>query len=88
MAMGMAWFFHLSRMEWMLLFISMGVVFSAELLNTAVELSVDLTTKKTKIRAMLSKDVAAAAVLVASFQAMGVGYLIFWQRFVTLILGG
>ncbi len=81
-------YFHLSATDWHSLIGAIALVLLAESFNTSIELSVDLTTKKKKIRAMLSKDVAAGAVLIAAIHALGVGYLIFFQRFVSLISGG
>ena len=81
-------YFHISKTEWMALSFSISLVITTELINTAIELSVDLTTKRKKYRAMLSKDVAAAAVLLTSINAIIIGYLIFYHRFATLFAGG
>ena len=82
------YYFNISLIEWVSLIMSISFVIITELLNTAIELSVDLTTRKKKYRAKLSKDVAAAAVLIAAINACAIGYLIFYNRFVTLIIGG
>ena len=81
-------FFKISHLEWMALLISCTLGIVIELINTAIELSVDLTTKRKKYRAMLSKDVAAAAVLLSAINATAIGYLIFYKRLVTLFSGG
>jgi len=71
---------HVSLIEWMVLSLSIGLVLVTEAVNTAIEISIDLVTKKQKIRAMLSKDIAAGAVLLASLQALVVAYFIFFHR--------
>jgi diacylglycerol kinase (ATP) len=87
-AIFLGWFFGISRFEWMVLWMSVGSVLIAECLNTAVEVAVDLTTKEYKVRAMISKDVAAGAVVLAAIQSGIVGYLLFFDRLATLICGG
>lgn len=75
----------LPPIEWMICFGTITMVFVAEMVNTSIEILVDLVTKKQKYRAMLSKDVAAGAVLLASIGAAIVGYLLFFQRVCTLL---
>ena len=80
--------FHISRLEWIALLISVALVIMAELFNTAIEVTVDLVTKKTSVRAMLAKDIAAGAVLVLAFNAFCVGCLIFYGKVHNVIIGG
>lgn len=80
--------FDISRFEWMILWLSIGTVLVAECLNTAIEVAVDLTTKRYRVRAMVSKDVAAGAVVLAALQSGIVGYLLFFDRLVNLVYGG
>ncbi|MBE3589603.1 MAG: diacylglycerol kinase family protein [Firmicutes bacterium] len=54
-----------------------GLVWTAELLNTAVEATVDLVTGEWRPAAGLAKDFAAAGVLLASLLALAVGLVIF-----------
>ena len=81
-------FFKISTIEWAILFCISGLVICLEMMNTALELVVDLSTKEKKIRAKLCKDTAAGAVLLASILASVCGCLIFYERLVTLISGG
>ncbi|RAP34792.1 hypothetical protein DID77_00395 [Candidatus Marinamargulisbacteria bacterium SCGC AG-439-L15] len=85
---GLGWYFKLQLIEWTLIVISIFGVLISEMINTSIELSVDLTTRKRKIRAMLAKDVAAGTVLLAALNAVIIGSLIFFPRFVTLCQGG
>ncbi len=78
----------ISRLEWLALIFVTGLVISLEMMNTSVELVVDLSTNQQKIRAKLAKDVAAGSVLIASILALICGCLIFYPRFVNLMSGG
>jgi len=84
-AVCFAVFFKFSILEWLALLLTITLVLVAEFFNTAIEITIDLVTKKRKYRAMLSKDIAAGGVLVASVNALIVGYLLFYSRFVNLI---
>lgn len=64
------------------------VVIVAEMLNTALECSIDLVTSDYHPLAKLSKDISAGAVLVASLGASVVGAIIFLPRLWQLALGG
>jgi len=87
-AIGLGIYFALPTPEWIALSFSIVLVLIAELINTGIEVAVDLATKKTRYRARLSKDVAAGAVLLASVNAGIIGYLLFYKRLATLLLGG
>ena len=51
-----------------------------ELINTAIEKTVDMITKEYHPLARLAKDISAGAVLIAAIDAMLVGYLLFFDR--------
>ncbi|WP_434511380.1 diacylglycerol kinase family protein [Desulfitobacterium sp. AusDCA] len=68
---------QVTRLEWVLLFIAIGSVLAAEVINTAIELVVDLVQPNYHPIAGMAKDVAAGAVLVAAIQAVIIGFLIF-----------
>lgn len=73
-------FFGFSRMEYIVLFLTISFVIVAELFNTAIELAIDVTTNTFDPIAMIAKDVAAAAVLLAAINSLVVGYLIFFDH--------
>jgi diacylglycerol kinase (ATP) len=52
----------------------------AEIFNTAIEMAMDLLTHKYHTRIRLIKDIAAAVVLLASLNALAVGYIFFLRR--------
>ncbi len=66
----------------------MGVVFSAEMINTVAELAVDLLTQRYHPMAKIAKDAGAGAVLIAALAAVAVGIAIFGPRLWGLIRGG
>ena len=72
--------FHISALEFMLLALAVTLVLFAELLNTAIEVMVDLASPEYHPLAKRAKDVAAGAVLVASIGAAVMGYLAFSRR--------
>jgi diacylglycerol kinase len=77
--------FRVSATEWAILALAFGLVFSAEMVNTVAELSVDLLTQRRHPLAKVAKDVAAGAVLVTALAAVGVGVAIFGPRLWTLL---
>lgn len=77
---GMAAFFGLSRLEFIILALVVGQVLVCELINTAVEASVDMITDHYHPMAKIIKDISAGAVLVSSLVAAICGYLIFFPH--------
>ena len=66
-----------SRLQLIALVLAIAFVLVAEMLNTAIEGVIDVTTTSFDPNAKLAKDIAAGAVLIASIAALGVGYLVF-----------
>jgi diacylglycerol kinase (ATP) len=60
--------------------IAISFVLIAEMVNTAVEATIDLSTPSFDPLAKIAKDIAAGAVLIASVNAIGVGYLVLADR--------
>jgi diacylglycerol kinase len=73
-------YFRISPVEWAVLAATIGLVLSVEMLNTVVELVVDLLTQRRHPMAKVAKDVGAGAVLVTALAAVGVGVAIFGPR--------
>ena len=67
----------LSKIELIVLLLSVAFVLIAEMLNTAVEAAVDVASTSFDPMAKLAKDIAAGAVLIAAINALAVGYLVF-----------
>ncbi|HEX9118481.1 MAG TPA: diacylglycerol kinase family protein [Anaerolineae bacterium] len=80
-------YFHLMPLEWAIVVLTFGVVFSAEMVNTVAETAVDILTQRHHPMAKVAKDVGAGAVLVAALAALGVGIAIFGPRLWALFFG-
>lgn len=70
-------YFHVTTLEWLILLIVIGIVMSLEMINTAIEKTVDLATGDFKPLAKIAKDVAAGAVLLFAVIAVIIGAIIF-----------
>lgn len=69
--------FDVTKLEWCLLAGSIGLVLAAEIFNTAIETLTNLVSPQHNSLAGKTKDLAAAAVLVAAITAAIVGLIIF-----------
>jgi diacylglycerol kinase (ATP) len=66
-----------SKLELIALLIAIAFVLVTEMINTAVEGVIDVSTTAFDPMAKLAKDIAAGAVLIASVNAVAIGYLVF-----------
>jgi len=73
--------FKINKLEFLMLMVAIAFVVMAEMINTAIEASIDLFTQEYHFRAAIAKNVAAGAVLVSSGVALVVGFLIFFPKF-------
>jgi diacylglycerol kinase (ATP) len=69
-----------TRFELMALILAIAFVLIAEMVNTAVEHTIDVATTSFDPMAKLAKDIVAGAVLIASATAVAIGYLVFARR--------
>lgn len=72
-----AYFFGIKRTEWAVLFLAIGFVIFAEIINTAIERMSDALTNDYNINIKYAKDAAAAGVTVAAVIAITVGIALF-----------
>ena len=77
--------FKISKLEFLIIILVSGLVISLELVNTAIENTVDIN-KKISREAMLAKDSASGAVLVAAITAVIIGLIVFLPRIINLII--
>lgn len=77
---GLGFYYGIARLEWALLALAVAGVWTAELLNTAIEALTDLASPDWHPLAGKAKDVAAGAVLLAALGALVVGALVFGPR--------
>jgi len=75
-----ALFFRVSRLEFLALVLTIAFVIGTELVNTAIEATIDVATQSFDPFAKIAKDVAAGAVFTSSIAAVVVGYVIFFGR--------
>lgn len=76
-AVAGGWFFGITRIEWLALTLAAGIVLTAEAINTAIEIDINLTSPDHHPFARDTKDVAAGAVLIASLMALVVAAIVF-----------
>jgi diacylglycerol kinase (ATP) len=80
----LAFWLRLSARDWAMIVLAIGMVWTSEFLNTALEAVVDLASPQRHPLARVGKDVGAAAVLIAAVSSALIGFLIMgpplWQR--------
>ena len=76
---------RISRAEWAVVVSLIALVIGLELLNTAIEALVDLSSPTSHPLAKIAKDTAAGAILLVALGSLAVGLIIFlprlWQLF-------
>ena len=75
--LGIAAAVDVTKLELIALLLAIAFVLIAEMINTAIEGAIDATTTSFDPMAKLAKDIAAGAVLIASVNAVAIGYLVF-----------
>lgn len=81
--LGLGWYFQISQTEWLIVFLCIGSVLTAELFNTALEAICDaIAPLHTEMHKQMGKpkDVGAAGVLVAAATALLAGIIIFLPK--------
>lgn len=73
-------FFKLSKLEFLIICMTIAVVIICELFNTAIEMLMDIIVDVYHPKAKIVKDISAGAVLVSAFVALIVGYIIFFDK--------
>lgn len=81
-------FLGVSRLEFILLCFAIVMVLVAELLNTAIEVTVDMISEDYHPLAKIAKDIGAGVVLIASIGALTLAYLILYPAFKNSALRG
>ncbi len=79
---------NISNAEMAAIFFAILLVFLAELLNTAIEETLNLVDGKENPKVRLIKDMTAGAVLVAACGAIVIGIAIFWPYILGLVWQG
>ena len=77
--------FKISINEWIICITLIGLVLSAELMNTAIETVVDMFTREKNELAGKAKDISAGAELILAIASAIVGVIIFIPKIIELI---
>ena len=71
------WYFSISQTEWLAIILIVTLVLTLEMVNTAIELTIDLLHPEQHNTAGKVKDLAAGAVLIAAIAALIIAGIIF-----------
>jgi len=77
-------FLPMQRIEWALIFLLISLVIVAEILNTAIEKTIDMIEERYDPVAKTIKDLSAAAVLFIALTAVVMGLIIYLPKFTAL----
>ena len=77
--------FGISSFEWLVTLLSIGMVLSAELINTAIEAVVDLVTLEIHPLAKIAKDCGSAATFVLAMMAAAIGFVVYIPHIIELV---
>ena len=75
----------ISLIEWLICLVLFGLVLSLELINTAIEATVDICMPEQNPKAKLAKDTAAGGVLIGAIISSIVGLIIFLPKGIEFI---
>ena len=84
LAIYLGFILEISSMEWVMIVFTIGLVMITEIINTAIEIDIDLTSPEYHPYARDTKDVAAAAVAISVIVAGIVGLIIFLPKIINL----
>ena len=85
LCVALGFIFKISLSEWAIIFIALGVILALELVNTAIEAAVDLTTSEIHPLAKLAKDCGAAASFVMSIVSIIITLFVFGPYLMDLV---
>lgn len=77
--------FKISILEWAAIFLSIGLVFTSEAINTSIEKLSDFVSPEKRSLIKEVKDLASAGVLISAITALIIGLIVFVPKILTLI---
>ena len=83
-AVACSFILHIQPIEWSVILVCIGLVLSAELFNTAIEIIVDKITLEKQEWARKTKDAAAGAVLILAIASLVIAIII-WLQYIKLL---
>jgi len=81
-ALLLGFYFQLRGIELMILCLTIALVFMAEVVNTTVELILDVFCERYHPKVKIIKDISAAVVLITVINSLVIGYIIFIRRII------
>ncbi len=84
MAVVAGFYFKISNTEWLVLILTIAIVFAMEFINSAIEALADKVSPEKDPLIKKAKDVAAGAVLITASASVIVGIFIFGERIYNL----
>ncbi|MFB5662102.1 diacylglycerol kinase family protein [Alteribacillus sp. HJP-4] len=85
LVMCTGFFLNIPKYHWLILLLTVGAVLALEIMNTAIERTVDLVTDQYHPLAKAAKDLAAAAVFVFTIISVIIGLIIFLPPILKLL---
>lgn len=82
----LGWYVGISNLEWCAICLCIGVVISAEIMNTAIERLCDRVTKQHDPLIKKTKDLASGAVLIVSIMSAIIGLIILSPKIIEKVL--
>ena len=86
-ALILSYILKIDKIEFIIVLTMICLVLITEIINTAIERTVDLVTKEYHELARIAKDVSAGSVLVTSIFSLIIGIIIFIPKII-ILLGG
>ncbi len=77
LACSAGFYLDITKIEWIAILFAIALVFVSEMLNSALETTIDLISPEFNEFAGRAKDIAAGAVLIAALIALIIGGLVF-----------
>lgn len=78
-------YFKVSVLEMIILILVIGLVIAFEIINTAIEYTIDMTMPNIHPMAKMAKDASSGAVLIISITASVIGVMIFLPKILNII---
>lgn len=78
LVVSFSYYLHISRTDWLIIIACIGAVMFAELINTAIEKTIDYISPEWHIQAKTVKDLAAASVLVVAIAVLVIAFILFY----------
>jgi undecaprenol kinase/diacylglycerol kinase (ATP) len=86
LVVALSLFFDINKYEWIAVIFAIGFVFAMELVNSAIENTMDFISLEKHDTIRKIKDLSAAAVLVSALTAFVIGLMIFLPKICALCL--